>query len=424
MTVDDSYQSLKEYVRSQNLSGRSKTEARDECQTSRIPNTKDSQTCASTPCSKGTLSRSSRQRLRSIKTYRRISTMPPRMPRGYRSVNEFGFDQEETDAIIRTTAYHRKDFSLSVIWYSRREHSDIHPSIATSLQRASSVGLGSLDQLPLELLFDTLCRLDNYSLFKFRQLNLRSRQMVDSLSQYHRIVSHGLNLFCALLRTQIAIDITLLDFYEALCTKACTLCGEFGGFISILAWKRCCFRCLQESSETQVRTLASVRKWLRVTKTELGQLRSFKSLPGIYSMGESVQNAHIALVSLHQASFTCKRESLALQQVQPGRSDRNQKFNFMGSCALPYYDKQTGRVEHGISCAGCQLAIEKDIISTGGTKWGYEARDKVYAQDGFLDHFRWCGQAQLLWRSSDKGKMEPPELPVSARTGGYFRRVG
>jgi hypothetical protein len=94
----------------------------------------------------------------------------------------------------------------------------------------------------------------------------------------------------------------------------------------------------------------------------------------------------------------------------------------MGSCALPYYDKQTGRVERGISCAGCQLAIEKDIIGTRGTEWEFEARDKVYAQDGFLDHFQWCEQAQLLWRSRGEGKNRPPELPVSAQTGGYFRR--
>lgn len=344
------------------------------------------------------------------------------MPHGYRSATEFRFDKEQADAIIRTTAYHRKDYCLSVVWYSHREHDEIRQSISTTFQRTSKAGLGSLDRLPLELLFDTLYRLDMYSLFKCRQINLRSRQMIDALNQYRRVVSHGLSLFCALLRTRLAIDITLLDFYKALYTKICTLCGEFGGFISILAWTRCCFRCLQESPETQVRTLASVRKQLHMTKAELTQLRSFKSLPGIYSMNESIQNSRITIVSLQQATLACRRQSHALPQVQPGTSGRNQKFNFMGSCALPYYDKQTGNVEHGVSCSGCQLAIERDIIGTRGTKWGYDVRDKVYAQDGFLDHFRWCEQAQFLWRSSGEGKTLPPELPMSARTGGYFRR--
>jgi hypothetical protein len=351
--------------------------------------------------------------------YQRNSRMATVIPRGYRSATEYCFDEAQTDAIVRTTAYHRRAYDLSVIWYSPREHVGIRPSVATPFQRTSNVGIGYLDRLPLELLFDILYRLDIHSLFKFRQISLRSRQIVDSLGQYQSVVSYGLNLFCALLRTRLTIDISLIDFYDALCIKNCTLCGEFAGFISLLLWKRCCFKCLQESLETQIRTLASVRKQFHVTKDN--KLRSFKSLPGIYSMNESTQNTRITVVSLYQATLAYKRQPHATSQAQASL-DRNKKFNFMASCALPYYDKQTGIVERGISCAGCQLATEKDIIGTRDWDWGYEARDKVYARDGFLDHFRWCEQAQLLWRSSGEGKNWPPELPVAARTGGYYRR--
>jgi hypothetical protein len=344
------------------------------------------------------------------------------MPRGYRSAAEYHFGEEQTDAIVRTTAYHRKDYCLSVIWFSPREHVDIRLSIATPFRRTSNVGLGALDRLPLELLYDTLFCLDTYSLFKFRQTNLRSRQTVDSLKQYRMVVSHGLNLLCALLRTRLAISIPLFDFYNALCTKACALCGEFGGFISLLTWKRCCFKCLQGAPETQVQTLTAVRKQFHLTKVELDQLRSFKTLPGIYSMKESVHKSRIAIVSVHQAILVCRRRSHALAQTQPASSERNQKFNLMGSCALPYYDERTGKVEHGMSCAGCQLALEKDIIGTRGEKWAFEARDKVYARDGFLEHFRWCEQAQLLWRSSGEGNNRPTELPEAARRGGYFNK--
>jgi hypothetical protein len=185
--------------------------------------------------------------------------MAPLVPRGYRSASEYQFAEEESDAIIQTTAYHMKDYGMSVIWYPRREHDDIQSSIATTpFERTSIVGLGSLDQLPPELLLETLYCLEMQSLFMFRQINIRARQMVDSLKQYRRIVSHGLNLFRALLQTQLAIQIPLLDLSGALCTKACSICGEFAGFISILAWKRCCFKCLELSAETQVRTLASV----------------------------------------------------------------------------------------------------------------------------------------------------------------------
>ncbi|KAK6824167.1 hypothetical protein RU639_005220 [Aspergillus parasiticus] len=167
------------------------------------------------------------------------------MPSGYRSATEFLFHKEQTDAIIRTTAYHRKDYYLSVIWLLHREHNDIYTSIATFFQWTSSVGLGSLDRLPLELLFDTLCRLDMHSLFKFRQ----------------------------------------------------------------------------ESPETQIRTLASVQKQLHMTKVESGQLRSLKSLPGIYSMNKSTTfddvNRHrfygdrVAKVKACHASYLCLLEQEA-----------------------------------------------------------------------------------------------------------------
>ena len=78
------------------------------------------------------------------------------MPRGYRSATEHCFDEDQTDAIVRTTAYHRRDYCLSVIWFSPREHIHIRPSIAIPFQRTSNVGVGSLDRLHLEL-FLTHC---------------------------------------------------------------------------------------------------------------------------------------------------------------------------------------------------------------------------------------------------------------------------
>ncbi|RWQ91373.1 hypothetical protein C8Q69DRAFT_409708 [Paecilomyces variotii] len=342
-------------------------------------------------------------------------------PGGYRSATEYCFSEEQADAIVRTTAYYRKDYCLSVIWFPPREHVDIRLSVATPFRLTSNVGLGSLGRLPLELLHDTLFHLDMHSIFKFRQVNIRSRQIVDSLKEYQMVIAHGLNLLCALLRTRLAIVTSLFDFYEALCTKACTYCGDFAGFISLLNWKRCCFKCLQEAPETQVQTLAAVRKHLHLTKVELDGVRSFKTLPGIYSMKESVHKSRIAIVSVQQAILACRQYS-HVAQAYLAISELNPKFSFMASCALPYYDKQTGQVEHGMSCAGCQLALERDIIGTRGEKWAFEARDKVYARDSFLEHFRWCEQAQLLWRSSGEGNNRPTELPEAARRGGYFNK--
>ncbi|ATY58575.1 Cyclin-like F-box [Cordyceps militaris] len=339
---------------------------------------------------------------------------------GYRSATEYDFCEAQADAISKTAAYHRRDYGLAVIWFSARGHTHIRPSIATPFPSKTDRGLGSLNRLPLELWYDVLFRLDMRSLFKLRQTSLRSREWVDSLRQYQMVVAHGLNLFCALLRTRLADSVSLVDFYNILCTKACALCGEFSGFVSILTWKRCCFRCLQRAPELQMQTLAATRKQLHLTKHEVGQLRFFKNLPGIYSMNEITHKSRIAVICVHQAVSLVKKNAPA--PWKPVGSSRSNKLNFMGAVALPYYDKGTGRVEYGLSCAGCQLAIEKDIIGTRGEQWAFEARDKVYSRDGFLEHFRWCEQAQRLWRSSSEGGQRPSELPEAARRGGYFNR--
>lgn len=341
-------------------------------------------------------------------------------PRGYRSVTEYPVREAQTNAIVQVTAYHCKDFCRSVIWFSPREHDGIRLSISTPFRRASIAGLGPIDRLPLELLEDIILQLDIRSLLNFRQINLRSRQAVDSLKQYQAVAFHGLNLFCALLRTRLATQISLGDFWDALCTKTCALCGEFGGFISLLTWIRCCFNCLQSAPETQLQTVAALRKQFQLNKVQLDQLRSFKTLPGIYTIEESVYKFRMAVVSLHQARAVFGQRLHAPVQTPSVNSGRDQRYRFMGSCALPYYDRRIGRVEHGVSCAGCQLALEKDIIGSRGEQWAFEARDRVYARDGFLTHFRWCEQAQLLWTSSGEGMNRPNELPETARRGGFF----
>lgn len=130
-------------------------------------------------------------------------------------------------------------------------------------------------------------------------------------------------------------------------------------------------------------------------------------------MSEYVQNSRVAIVSVPQAISVCGRLPQGPAQTQSIKLQRNQKFNFMGACALPHYDKQSGETEHGMSCAGCQLALEKSIIATRSEESAFEARDKIYARDGFLEHFQWCEQAQHLWKLSDEGKHKPTELPLA-----------
>lgn len=105
------------------------------------------------------------------------------------------------------------------------------------------------------------------------------------------VVSHGLSLYCALL--QIRHRMFLFRYYNALCMKARAIRGEFYGFMSLLTYRWCCFKCLWEVPEMQMQTLASVTREFRLTKSELDQLTSFKTLPRMYLMG----NPHLNYAS-------------------------------------------------------------------------------------------------------------------------------
>lgn len=322
------------------------------------------------------------------------------MPSRYLSATEFLFNQDQTEDIVRAAAHHRTDYDSSVIWFSSDTYRGFYCSIATPLRRTSNVGLGALDRLPLDVWQAIIANLDIDSVFKFRRINLRSRQMMDSLHQYRMIVLHGMNLLYALFRTELALIISLSEIYTALCTKACAVCGQFAGFISLLTWERCCFKCLQEAPECQVMTQHAVQKKLNMAKGEVKCFRSFRTLPGKYMLEGFLYAGRCAIVSQHQAGIFTDRFALLWRQGY--RSTRLRAFKFMATCALPYWDRQTGQIDPGLSCTGCTLSLSPHINAACNEKWAREARDKVYGQDEFLDHFRWCKNAQRLWMSSSE----------------------
>ena len=347
------------------------------------------------------------------------------IPSRYRSAAEHCFDEEQADAIIKTVASSRSDFRLTVVSFPTDEHDNVRQSIATPFRRApendASTGLGNLARLPAELLHEVLPRMDMASLFALRQANLSSRRAVDSLPQYRRVASHGLDVFCALLRTRLAAHVSLLEFYDVLCTKDCAICGrKLAEFVSLLAWGRCCFACLHKDvPEVRVQALASAQRQFGLTAAEAGQLRSFKTLPGTYSMDETEDNARTIVVSALQAEMLPKPHPhqqpspppglhlpsvgsgfrIPAQDAQGVAQARNSRFRFMAACALPHYDARTGRAEHGVACAGCcRLALqEPPVLENAVIKWAYEAYERVYSREGLLEHFRWCKWAQDKW---------------------------
>lgn len=352
------------------------------------------------------------------------STHSPRKPiPRFHAQTAYKIQPEDSDAILRVSAYHRKDFDLAVIWFSPRVHTNTLTSTLPIFGKPTAA-CGELDRLPLELVSRICLELDIASLLRFRQTNARARQIVGVLHEYRTVTTHAINPFCALLRTGTARAVTLSDFYRLLCTQSCSLCGQrYGDLVHLPLWIRCCSSCLRRNSiGIRVATLNTVKRILTLSRKSLAELPKLTTLPGTYTMDERPCSSRVTIVSTVSALSAYREEHAGVEASEAMIKQLNtqQSLAFMACCTLPSFNLQTGQAQSGVSCAGCQVAVEESITTFTGA-WTGEVRDAVYSHAGFLKHFTYCEQAQLLWISSNGGTRQPPKLPYNCQKGGYFK---
>ncbi|KAI1169802.1 hypothetical protein F4777DRAFT_592443 [Nemania sp. FL0916] len=328
-----------------------------------------------------------------------------------RSLTKYHFDEEHADDIVKTLAYHPRDYRFYSININDEELPPTREAIGTAFELSKHAGKSNyLDKLPVELRVKVLLQLDFHSCFRFRQTSLRSRQFVDSLPEYQRVALHGAQLVYALYRTRLATDISLSTIDNLLCTQNCAHCGKFGAFVSLLNQNRCCLSCLQTKWKAQLYDLSTLQGYFKVTSKDVRKMMKIDNLEGIYGVPQmGFPAGHKTLYSLHQASLSFERRSKQ-QKFKVGKP-----ANYMGLCQLPfYYDKGSKKIEHGFLCAGCNANFHKKR----GTRRISTNYDRCYTRDGFLRHFRWCVTAQRLWEESDGGNKPPRNGGSSASTGG------
>ncbi|KAJ4360980.1 uncharacterized protein N0V89_001549 [Didymosphaeria variabile] len=361
-----------------------------------------------------------------------MSAQPPQpnpLIHGYHSKEAYSYSKEDSDAIIKTTSYHRKDFELAVIWFPPRTHTNVAASLAAEY-REPTTSLGDLDKLPLELITNVCLQLDIASLFQLRQVNARGQQIVNALHEYRVITKHALNAFLALLKTRTTPCVTLGELYRNLCTQDCSLCGGYGNLVYLPTWTRCCSACLRkDASEIRSTNAAGAKRHLNLSKKAFESLPRLLTLPGTYTMDARSRSGRVNLVPTEYALSAFRDDNAGTEPT----TDMKNKITmpivcqdtlkpmqaFMACCALPSYNPRTNEVEREVSCAGCQKYKER----SGGRReepWAGPARDRVYSHTGFLAHFTWCEHAQSLWKDSNGGTITPSRLPYLCKMGGFL----
>ena len=318
-------------------------------------------------------------------------------------------DQEE--AVVRVTSYLRHDLPLRLIHFPPSVHKGVKSSLSSSRVPEPEANMGQLS-LPMDILTQIVLSLDIRTVFQLRQVNSVARAAVDSFLEYKLLSKHALKVYCALMRTNLAGRVTLNDFFDLMCTKECVLCGaEFGGFVFLPTWLRCCYSCIQTAPQTKIceaKGLENALLWMDVADTDFFD---FTCLRGRYTASAALLKEPTQLVPLVQDGVPEIPFRFLPSTIEI--------FRYVGSCSLPYYNKHVGTVEHGISCSGCQLEFERRVFKDFDFD-SIARSSQTYSDAGFLEHFKKCLPAQALWEASEGGLCEPNDLPRSTKKGGFM----
>ncbi|KAJ3532158.1 hypothetical protein NM208_g8563 [Fusarium decemcellulare] len=326
-----------------------------------------------------------------------------------------------SDARIKVCAYHRRDFDLVVIRSRPHEMQPVLSSLQTPFGTPSACGLGRLDRLPAEIISIILHHLDLLSHFRFRQLNRRARVLSTHLSprEYGPVLKHGPEGFRGLLRARLAQHFNITDLYSQLTRSRCELCGLFGGFLFLPTLTRCCFSCISLAPELSVLSLSYLATITSISAKRLDRLLEMKlhTVAGCYSIMDGRAGRPKVLMA-RQSALKTLRAKLGTVNLAPVKLSHvyQESQRYMTATAFPYYDPETGEVDRGLSCKGCQIHQEESFGSLRG-------RDHVFSRSDFLAHFPTCPEARRLWNESRGGTM-PVDEPEFTRRGGYFQELG
>jgi hypothetical protein len=357
-------------------------------------------------------------------------------PIDYYSAMPFTFTGSEEADIVRTTTYYRRDHALSAIYYSAREHWDVQFSL-TSAFRLPCCDLGKLRVLPLEILQNILRNVDIPSIFRLRHVNLRLREVIDSMIEIKQMMNHCRNTLCAILRTKLASSVTVADFHRLVRNPKCFGCNaQFAPHVFLPKWERCCPKCLQNGNIQFAMIPPTIAESIIPTcKQEIAELPVIKVIPGTYSMYQIPNQKRQQYLISVQSLFSAYLKKQELDKVEPNilRDVETKLLHttadaYKACCTMPAWNpnaKAEFQIQYGVSCAGCQLALENGSIrDKSDMEWAMENRDTVYSKEQYLkSHFLWCEQAQRLWLASNNGTVIPEFWPKACKYGGFFKDI-
>jgi len=255
--------------------------------------------------------------------------------------------------------------------------------------------LGDLDALPLELLHAIFAMLDFKTLSHIQRTCLRGIAVVESLPQYRDMIEHAPKALAALGQTQLLRHHSAAALHAALLTSECQCCGDYGPFLHLPTARRCCFFCLENSTQLWVIPVSQAKSCFNITNSQLKHLPVMLSIPGAYQVRGSVsRNRKLRLICVGTArelvtqehgdfmselrakrtdgrisvkdfyqyrAFRSSPLSSSELKLRPLSSRENSAIDeYCGMASVPFpHVTASLAVDQGYWCLGCQLTLQE-----------------------------------------------------------------
>jgi hypothetical protein len=148
-------------------------------------------------------------------------------------------------SVIAALTYDREDVSPRVM-----NDNDLKTLLPIDLRRtepATFTNICLVGTLPLELLLLIFEPLPLLSLLRFRNTSRHARHIVDTLPQFHAIITHAPQALRGLFAvpTTVSPTLTLPKFYQKLRERTCDTCGALAPRLWLPTLSRLCYECAQ-----------------------------------------------------------------------------------------------------------------------------------------------------------------------------------
>ena len=231
---------------------------------------------------------------------------------------------------------------------------------------------GNLGKLPPELLCMVFRHLTCDDMEALHSCSTGGRIAALAFPQYRNLLKHAPTILAILKETGLARSFTITKIYETFASSLCTNCGQFGGFVFLPSFTRCCIHC----AETDLRFLPISRDGAKnefgVKKSVMDSLPQLNVIEGYYSSfcGEiKYYKQRLTLFSRELVKrLRNPNHELAYarhSQREVGDHSVQAHQRYMVLTPLPCFTLKSASIEKGVYCTGCALRAKEHYPCQG-----------------------------------------------------------